>query len=177
MPGVRRGPWDRALRELVQLRLRGGLADNASFDEAVHRSQLLSRRGFLGGVGTAGLGLTVAGCTTNGPIDAPAAAPSGVDFKDGPRVVIVGAGLAGLTAAYRLGQAGVASQVYEARDRIGGRCWSSRDWNAGMVGEHGGEFRFCTCRHGRSGSGTGICQCSGQRRKSQTARRAPHTRV
>ncbi len=140
MPGVRRGPWDRALRELVQLRLRGGLADNASFDEAVHRSQLLSRRGFLGGVGAAGLGLTVAGCTTNGPIDAPAAAPSGVDFKDGPRVVIVGAGLAGLTAAYRLGQAGVASQVYEARDRIGGRCWSSRDWNAGMVGEHGGEF-------------------------------------
>ncbi|MGB8150376.1 MAG: FAD-dependent oxidoreductase, partial [Candidatus Cybelea sp.] len=37
------------------------------------------------------------------------------------RVVIVGAGVAGLTCAYRLRQAGIASRVFEASDRIGGR--------------------------------------------------------
>src|SRR5919204_6379930 len=43
-----------------------------------------------------------------------------------PRIVVVGAGLAGLTAAYRLKQAGYAAQVYEASDRTGGRCWTVR---------------------------------------------------
>src|SRR5262245_20099085 len=37
------------------------------------------------------------------------------------RVAIVGAGLAGLHAAYRLLQAGVRAQVYEASSRVGGR--------------------------------------------------------
>src|SRR2546423_13858304 len=40
-----------------------------------------------------------------------------------PRIAVVGAGLAGLTCAYRLKQAGLAAQVYEASTRIGGRCW------------------------------------------------------
>jgi monoamine oxidase len=58
-----------------------------------------------------------------------------------PRIVVVGAGLAGLTCAYRLTQAGVTAQVYEASDRIGGRCWSYRDWaGTGQVAEHGGEL-------------------------------------
>ncbi|MEO8105727.1 MAG: NAD(P)/FAD-dependent oxidoreductase [Actinomycetes bacterium] len=52
----------------------------------------------------------------------------------------MGAGLAGLTAAYRLSQAGVDVSVFEARDRVGGRCWSSTGWEADQVGEHGGEF-------------------------------------
>jgi monoamine oxidase len=62
----------------------------------------------------------------------------------GPRIVVVGAGLAGLTAAYRLKQAGYVAQVYEASDRIGGRCWSYRassgTWADGQVAEHGGEL-------------------------------------
>jgi monoamine oxidase len=58
-----------------------------------------------------------------------------------PRVVIVGAGLAGLTCAYRLKQAGVTAAVHEASGRIGGRCWSIRDAFApGLVAEHGGEL-------------------------------------
>ncbi len=61
-----------------------------------------------------------------------------------PRIVVVGAGLAGLTAAYRLKQAGYAAQVYEASNRIGGRCWSYRGssstWADGQVAEHGGEL-------------------------------------
>jgi monoamine oxidase len=58
-----------------------------------------------------------------------------------PRVVVVGAGLAGLTCAYRLTQAGVKASVHEASDRLGGRCWSIRDaFGSGLVAEHGGEL-------------------------------------
>ncbi len=44
----------------------------------------------------------------------------------GARVVILGAGLAGLTAAYELGRAGYECTVLEARDRAGGRNWTIR---------------------------------------------------
>jgi monoamine oxidase len=56
-------------------------------------------------------------------------------------VVVVGAGLAGLACAYRLQQRGVQAAVYEARpDRVGGRCWTAREFGPQQVGEHGGEF-------------------------------------
>ena len=57
------------------------------------------------------------------------------------RVVVVGAGLAGLTAAYRLKQAGCVAAVHEGSDRVGGRCWTIRGVFAdGQIGEHGGEL-------------------------------------
>ena len=59
---------------------------------------------------------------------------------DEPRIVIVGAGLAGLTCAYRLHQAGVDATVYEARERVGGRCWSAPGIVEGQIAEHGGEL-------------------------------------
>lgn len=57
------------------------------------------------------------------------------------RVVIVGAGLAGLTAAWTLAKAGVHAALYEGSARIGGRCWTDRDSFAdGQVAERGGEL-------------------------------------
>lgn len=47
-------------------------------------------------------------------------------FSKKPTVVIVGAGLAGLTAAYRLHQWGANVHVYEARNRVGGRILTAQ---------------------------------------------------
>ena len=47
------------------------------------------------------------------------------------RVVVVGAGLAGLTCAYRLKRSGIIATVYEANTRLGGRCWTRRDRREG----------------------------------------------
>jgi len=44
----------------------------------------------------------------------------------GTRVVILGAGMAGLSAAYELRKAGYICTVLEARDRVGGRNWTIR---------------------------------------------------
>jgi len=92
-----------------------------------------TRRRFLrdaGAVAAAAAGATALG--TRAPVARAASAG---------RIVIVGGGLAGLTSAYRLKQAGVNAQLYEASDRIGGRCWTRRgDFLEGQIAEHGGEL-------------------------------------
>ena len=94
-----------------------------------------TRRGLLQGAGAA-----VAGATILGNFARPAWARSARPLAS-TRIVVVGAGLAGLTAAYRLQQAGYAAQVYEASSRIGGRCWTGRgDFAEGQIYEHGGEL-------------------------------------
>jgi monoamine oxidase len=62
--------------------------------------------------------------------------------RERPTVVVVGAGLAGLACAQRLSAYVdlLDLHVLEARDRVGGRCWSSRGWADGQVAEHGGEL-------------------------------------
>ncbi len=49
-----------------------------------------------------------------------------VGFGEGVKVVILGAGIAGMTAAYELSKAGYECRILEARERAGGRCWTIR---------------------------------------------------
>jgi monoamine oxidase len=58
----------------------------------------------------------------------------------GPRVVVIGAGFAGLTAAYELSRAGADVTVLEARNRIGGRVISFRDLVPNGTMEGGAEL-------------------------------------
>src|SRR6266446_10256185 len=46
--------------------------------------------------------------------------------RHGTKVIILGAGMAGLSAAYELCKAGYDCVVIEARDRVGGRNWTLR---------------------------------------------------
>ncbi|XLP20950.1 flavin monoamine oxidase family protein [Bacillus toyonensis] len=58
-----------------------------------------------------------------------------------PKIVIVGAGLAGLACAYRLKQAGYTATIYEANERVGGRVHTRRgDFADDQFVEAGGEF-------------------------------------
>ena len=58
-----------------------------------------------------------------------------------PRIVVVGAGLAGLSCAYDLKRAGYDAAIYEASNRLGGRCWTDyAAFAGGQIAEHGGEL-------------------------------------
>jgi monoamine oxidase len=94
------------------------------------RAADVSRRRFLGHAAIAGAAFAGAPLLRAAKPSAPSA-----------RVVVVGAGLAGLTCAYRLKQAGIAATIYEANTRLGGRCWTRRgDFLDGQTAEHGGEL-------------------------------------
>lgn len=56
------------------------------------------------------------------------------------KIIIIGAGMAGLSAAYEFQKSGVDCIVLEARNRVGGRVFSVRSFTEGLVAEGGGEF-------------------------------------
>src|SRR5579863_1453403 len=73
-------------------------------------------------------------CASAGALLGPALASCGSGVRvNEPSIAIVGAGIAGLTAALQLHDGGLPATVYEASNRIGGRMHSeSRYWNDGQ---------------------------------------------
>jgi monoamine oxidase len=93
---------------------------------------MMRRSSFLRGAGAAGAAAFLAPGASG-----VAAAP----LRGAPRVAIVGAGIAGLSAALALRDRGLRATVYEAQHRIGGRMHSeSVFWGNGQVSEYGGEL-------------------------------------
>jgi monoamine oxidase len=84
-------------------------------------------------------GVTVGAAALGGPVAALAGTtpvPGGTS-----RIAIIGGGIAGLTAALTLQDAGIASTVYEASPRVGGRMHSdTTSWLSGQTSEHCGEL-------------------------------------
>jgi monoamine oxidase len=92
----------------------------------------MTRRDFVMRIGAAGgYGAALAAMQALGMLTPMAATASGrfqlpAGSGHGKRVVILGAGIAGLVSAYELGKAGYDCVVLEARDRVGGRNWTVR---------------------------------------------------
>jgi len=89
-------------------------------DEARHRRDL-SRRALLA------LGASTAACAAGATVARAPSTPRPLASLAGARVAVVGAGIAGLTAAWRLKQAGASPVVYDASGRTGGRAFTLRD--------------------------------------------------
>ena len=123
-----RTPLLRSLRKLVR-DVRNSQRTGVPVDEiqdirAERRG--LTRRGVLTGA-IAGAGLL--------------AIPRRARAAGQPSITIVGGGIAGLTCALTLADAGYASTVYEASGRIGGRMFTNRtSYFGGQITEWGGEL-------------------------------------
>jgi monoamine oxidase len=85
-----------------------------------------SRRDFLKTLGAAGIGLAIA--------------PAVFTQRRRKKCVVIGAGFAGLAAAYKLKTAGWDVTVLEARDRIGGRVFSHKFAGTDLICELGAEW-------------------------------------
>lgn len=123
---IPRSPLLRQLRQAVMDSLRASDAETFSALQAK-----ASRRGFLRQSAAASAtlgGLSLTACSTGGK-------------KRKPEIGILGAGMAGLHAAYLLKKAGIRAKVYDSSERTGGRIYSKSHYLAeGLTTELGGEF-------------------------------------
>lgn len=100
----------------------------------VSRRRFLHRLGAVGGYGAAYSAMVSLGLFSASSARAAPQLPA--DLGGGQRVLVLGAGIAGMTAAYELERAGFRVTVLEARARVGGRVWTLRGGDkVEMVGE------------------------------------------
>ena len=112
------------------LRHAASTAAQSDARDATADDSAMSRREFVRTISAATAGLAL-----------PASLFGARQVATSARVVVVGAGLAGLTCAYRLKRSGIITSVYEANTRLGGRCWTRRGvFEQGQIAERGGEL-------------------------------------
>jgi len=90
---------------------------------SISKREFLEAFAAIGGVSAAMSALDGWGIGVASAAEAP---PNLMGRSEGTRILILGAGLSGMTAAYELGQRGYDCQILEARPFAGGRCQSSR---------------------------------------------------
>jgi monoamine oxidase len=107
----------------------------------ITRRTILQQLGLVGGLGaTLGAMQALGLVGTARAQDMSGLTPT---LGNGTHVVVLGAGIAGLTAAYELEQAGFLVTLLEARNRVGGRAWTVRDGDKiEMNGEETQTARF-----------------------------------
>ena len=104
----------------------------------------VSRRSFLeslGGMGGSALLMAGMSALGFGIASANAAPPELGEGGKGKKVIVLGAGVAGMTSAYELSKAGYDVTIIEAREFAGGRCQTAR--KGFKLTELGGETQEC----------------------------------
>jgi monoamine oxidase len=138
MPHGRTPLFRKLLQSIQQAHWLNQHPDEREFFFEARAASRLSRREFVRILGAAGV-VTAAGGLAPRAARAKETRPSAVRNRE--PVAIIGAGVAGLTAAYRLHQAGIACEIFEGSERIGGRILTKYDFNKdAMFCELGGEL-------------------------------------
>src|ERR1700683_3677506 len=109
----------------------------------------LTRRRFLGHLGAVGGSSLVMSALSSWDLMA-AEAGKRPELTGRPRnakVLILGAGISGLTLGYELNKLGYDFHILEARDRVGGLVWTVRGGTTHT--EIGGERQQCTWDRGQ----------------------------
>jgi monoamine oxidase len=98
-------------------------------DDSGRRAAPLTRRGFIEqlGLGIGGSALVMS-AMRSWELMAQSAGPRPVysGRSTGTKVIILGAGISGMTTAYELGKLGYNVSILEARDRVGGVNYTAR---------------------------------------------------
>jgi len=108
------------------------------------RRDFLTKIAAIGGYRSVYLTMQAMGLLSSTALAEPLALQAG--NAHGTRVAILGAGDAGLSAAYELGKAGYSCVVLEARDRVGGRNWTIR--HGTQIDMTDGTRQSCAFDHG-----------------------------
>jgi monoamine oxidase len=129
-----RTPLFRRLRRALEM-ARGandGGIETTEYVERIGFERAVSRRRFLE------LGTSIGAMAAVPSLACSAKHPEALG---GPRIAIIGAGIAGLTVAYRLARVGLRTQVFDSWNRVGGRMFTARNpWADGQLTELGGEL-------------------------------------
>ncbi len=143
MKRATKSPLFGTFRKALQMALTANKTETTA-QEIVERADvsMLTRRNFLENTGKIVLFSGLAGLITEGSSrDRKSEFPQSIGTKNPPRIAIIGAGIAGLTALHTLQKAGYSATIYEASGRASGRIMSIQNaMGEGIWTEFGAEF-------------------------------------